>query len=195
MTADRKPLLLIVDDEKTQREGLRAVLEDTYEVYLAEDSESATGLLKSGIQTVTAHTGIEADIGYSASKRIHAAAHVDGGIEQPSREETTPSKTECPAKSHQWMCMFDIRLHQDRTRKPESDLLQEVALYVAATLLRDHVTMPADPSNAASSMVEASTGGTLPLVSCACRGCSPAECRSTAAAAGRGRSPANRSRP
>jgi len=46
VTADRKPLLLIVDDEKTQREGLRAVLEDSYEVYLAEDSESAIGLLE-----------------------------------------------------------------------------------------------------------------------------------------------------
>ena len=29
-----KPMLLIVDDEKTQREGLRAVLEDHYEVYM-----------------------------------------------------------------------------------------------------------------------------------------------------------------
>ncbi len=46
MTTDRKPQLLIVDDEKTQREGLRAVLEDQYEVYLAEDAESAIGLLE-----------------------------------------------------------------------------------------------------------------------------------------------------
>ena len=40
------PSLLIVDDEKTQREGLRAVLEDAYDVYLAEDAESAIGLLE-----------------------------------------------------------------------------------------------------------------------------------------------------
>src|SRR5947207_404477 len=38
--------LLIVDDEKTQREGLRAALEDRYDVYLAEDAKSAMELLE-----------------------------------------------------------------------------------------------------------------------------------------------------
>ena len=46
MRTERKPQLLIVDDEKTQREGLRAVLEDQYDVYLAEDVASAIGLLE-----------------------------------------------------------------------------------------------------------------------------------------------------
>jgi len=41
-----KPTLLIVDDEKTQREGLRAALEDRYDVYLAEDAKSAMELLE-----------------------------------------------------------------------------------------------------------------------------------------------------
>jgi DNA-binding NtrC family response regulator len=40
------PTLLIVDDEKTQREGLRAALEERYDVYLAEDAKSATELLE-----------------------------------------------------------------------------------------------------------------------------------------------------
>ena len=40
------PTLLIVDDEKTQREGLRAALEDHYDVYLAEDAKAATDLLE-----------------------------------------------------------------------------------------------------------------------------------------------------
>ncbi len=40
------PTLLIVDDEKTQREGLRAALEDHYDVYLAEDAKSAMELLE-----------------------------------------------------------------------------------------------------------------------------------------------------
>ena len=40
------PTLLIVDDEKTQREGLRAALEDRFDVYLAEDAKSATELLE-----------------------------------------------------------------------------------------------------------------------------------------------------
>jgi len=42
-----KPALLIVDDEKPSREGLRAALEDRYDVYLAEDAKSASELLES----------------------------------------------------------------------------------------------------------------------------------------------------
>src|SRR5436190_21045472 len=40
------PTLLIVDDEKTQREGLRAALEERYDVYLAEDAKTAAELLE-----------------------------------------------------------------------------------------------------------------------------------------------------
>src|SRR5512136_1807255 len=40
------PTLLIVDDEKTTREGLRTALEDRYDVYLAEDAKSAMDLLE-----------------------------------------------------------------------------------------------------------------------------------------------------
>ena len=40
------PNLLIVDDEKPTRDGLRAALEDRYEVYVAEDATSAIGLLE-----------------------------------------------------------------------------------------------------------------------------------------------------
>ena len=42
-----KPTLLIVDDEKTTREGLRAALEGRYDVYLAEDAQAAMNLLES----------------------------------------------------------------------------------------------------------------------------------------------------
>src|SRR5450755_733183 len=38
--------LLIVDDEKTQREGLRAALEERYDVYVAEDAKAAMELLE-----------------------------------------------------------------------------------------------------------------------------------------------------
>ena len=41
------PNLLIVDDEKPTRDGLRSALEDRYEVYVAEDSASALELLES----------------------------------------------------------------------------------------------------------------------------------------------------
>src|SRR6202789_1976225 len=42
-----KPTLLIVDDEKPTREGLRAALEERYEVYIAEDAKAAMHLLES----------------------------------------------------------------------------------------------------------------------------------------------------
>jgi DNA-binding NtrC family response regulator len=40
------PTLLIVDDEKTQREGLREALQDRYDVYLADDAKTAMELLE-----------------------------------------------------------------------------------------------------------------------------------------------------
>src|SRR5580704_17136090 len=45
-THGEKPMLLIVDDEKPTREGLRAALEDRYDVYLAEDARAAMELLE-----------------------------------------------------------------------------------------------------------------------------------------------------
>ena len=41
-----KPTLLIVDDEKSTRDGLRAALEDRYDVYVAEDAKAAMELLE-----------------------------------------------------------------------------------------------------------------------------------------------------
>src|SRR5215212_5277007 len=41
-----KPSLLIVEDEKTSRDGLRAALEDRFDVYVAEDAAGATQLLE-----------------------------------------------------------------------------------------------------------------------------------------------------
>src|SRR5437773_3459178 len=46
MSAPEKPMLLIVDDEKPTREGLRAALEDRYDVYVAEDAAAAMELLE-----------------------------------------------------------------------------------------------------------------------------------------------------
>jgi DNA-binding NtrC family response regulator len=43
-----KPTLLIVDDEKSTRDGLRAALEERYDVYVAEDAKAAMELLESG---------------------------------------------------------------------------------------------------------------------------------------------------
>jgi len=46
MNALLKPMLLIVDDEKSTREGLRAALEERFDVYLAEDAKAAMELLE-----------------------------------------------------------------------------------------------------------------------------------------------------
>ena len=40
------PQLLIVDDEKNQREGLRAALEDHFDIYLADSASAAMQLLE-----------------------------------------------------------------------------------------------------------------------------------------------------
>jgi len=75
------------------------------------------------------------------------------------------------AKHEQWMSMFGIRVRSERERKPEPDLLLEVVEEIATSCLRDHVTMPADPENANISVHDASSGGRLPVVSCAFRHC------------------------
>jgi two-component system, NtrC family, response regulator AtoC len=41
-----KPMMLIVDDEKPTRDGLRAALEDRYDVYVAENAAAALDLLE-----------------------------------------------------------------------------------------------------------------------------------------------------
>src|ERR1041385_8834526 len=41
-----KPTLLIVDDEKPTRDGLRAALEERYDLYVAEDAKAAAELLE-----------------------------------------------------------------------------------------------------------------------------------------------------
>ena len=46
MNEPLKPTLLIVDDEKPTRDGLRAALEDRFDVYVAEDAKAAMELLE-----------------------------------------------------------------------------------------------------------------------------------------------------
>ena len=69
------------------------------------------------------------------------------------------------------MSMLDIRVRSERIRKPEADVLQEAAEEIAMHCLRDHVTMPADPNDMSVSLTLTASGGRLPPVSCAFRGC------------------------
>ncbi len=43
-----KPMLLIVDDEKPTRDGLRAALEERYDVYVAGRREGGDELARAG---------------------------------------------------------------------------------------------------------------------------------------------------
>ena len=54
-----KPTLLIVDDEKTTREGLRAALEERYDTYIAEDARAAMrhSALRTGRQNMAVLRG------------------------------------------------------------------------------------------------------------------------------------------
>jgi DNA-binding NtrC family response regulator len=46
INSPHKPALLIVDDERPTREGLRSALEDRYDVYVAEDAAAAMAMLE-----------------------------------------------------------------------------------------------------------------------------------------------------
>ena len=69
------------------------------------------------------------------------------------------------------MSTFGIRVEADRARKPEADLLLEAASRLAQPCLREHVTMPGDPTNLEVPWLDVSGGGRLPPVSCVFRGC------------------------
>ncbi|MEM6885604.1 MAG: hypothetical protein AAF571_11275, partial [Verrucomicrobiota bacterium] len=45
--SDIKPTLLIVDDEQPTRDGLRRAFDDSFDVYVASDYESAMTILES----------------------------------------------------------------------------------------------------------------------------------------------------
>ena len=71
-----KPILLIVDDEKPSREGLRTALEERYEVYLAEDSKSGLELLtKERFDVLLADLRLPGDDGFQLIQRARALAH------------------------------------------------------------------------------------------------------------------------
>ena len=74
-------------------------------------------------------------------------------------------------KHVQWMSMFGISVQPNRVRKPEADILLEAADLIANSCLRDRVTLPADPANLEVPWLDVATGGRLPPVSCAFRGC------------------------
>lgn len=68
-----KPTLLIVEDEKHTREGLRRALEDHFEVYLAPDLAGASNVLSAeSIDLVLTDLKLGADSGMDVLKRCQA---------------------------------------------------------------------------------------------------------------------------
>ena len=95
-----------------------------------------------------------------------------GAAEEPQEEVVAEAQRQKLERKHtQWMSMFGIRVEADRVRKPEADLLLEAASRLAQPCLREHVTMPGDPTNLEVPWLDVSGGGRLPPVSCAFRGC------------------------
>ena len=71
-----KPTLLIVDDEKPSREGLRSALERLYDVYLAEDARSANELLTTEkIDVLISDLRMPGEDGLQLIRRARALAH------------------------------------------------------------------------------------------------------------------------
>lgn len=69
------PTLLIVDDEKSTREGLRAALEDKFDVYLAEDAATAWQLIeKEPFDVVLTDLRMAGEDGLRLIKRIKSLA-------------------------------------------------------------------------------------------------------------------------
>jgi DNA-binding NtrC family response regulator len=68
-----KANLLIVDDEKNTREGLRAALEDRYEVYVASDAKQAMNVLESeSIDLVLTDLRMAGEDGLQLIRRIRS---------------------------------------------------------------------------------------------------------------------------
>ena len=90
---------------------------------------------------------------------------------QEGTEQEGDNGCSAGAKHAQWLAMFGIRVRPERHRKSEQDLLLEAAEKVASMCLRSHVTVPADPDNTNLSLQGVSSGGRIPPVVCAFRGC------------------------
>ena len=117
-------------------------------------------------------------VGTAAEQEADQDCEVEAGDVERSRTSMEPDDlkqadqdSEVEGKKHaQWMSMFSLRVRDDRERRPEEDLCMEAAQSIAKHL-REHVTLPADPHNPHTSWTEVESGGRLPVVSCAFRGC------------------------
>jgi DNA-binding NtrC family response regulator len=71
-----KPTVLIVDDEKPSREGLRSALESHYEIYIAEDAQAATEILSSEkIDILLSDLRMPGEDGLKLIQRAKAMSH------------------------------------------------------------------------------------------------------------------------
>ena len=101
-----------------------------------------------------------------------AAIEEDQGQQHElSDQESVKDGDQLDRKREEWLSMFQICVKEDRQLKTNADLRAEVAASLAERL-RDHPTMPADPSDSKRPWLDVASGGRLPPVSCAFRGCS-----------------------
>ena len=148
------------------------------------DTSFDFGLWLQGIQTqpgsqnpiFSSHKSAATDV---PSYRKRPNEELSGEDKRDTPNGDTPSAEEMEAIEAQnaerarrqealWRSIFDVRVRAEQKRQPEEALRCQAAEAVAAKLLRKHVTVPADPNNLHESWTDVSSGGRLPVSSCAC---------------------------
>ena len=173
-------------DGTSAQKGIDSILEEQRH---AAHKEKADLLIKWMLEqaATTRHTSISGEVAKGVDSDVEGRSQIDNGIctpkiggkakgtELPTQEDIEQEgdkRCSGGAKHAQWLAMFGIRMRPQRDRKSEQDLLLEAAEKVASTCLRSHVTLPADPANTNLSFQDVSSGGRIPPVVCAFRGCS-----------------------
>ena len=125
---------------------------------VAAASSSASGLRAQTNKTGKRKVAREP---HAEIRNVSTVSSSDSGFQAETSNEAFTSKEDSARhmKSHEWMNMFDVRVRKQRDRKPDADSLLEVAAIIASSLLRAQVSM------------DVTSGLSLPVVSCACHGC------------------------
>ena len=108
---------------------------------------------------------LERQRGHAEKRKSHCTdGQDDSGGKEPEKKSEEHGQKE---KSLQWAAMFNIQCAPDRTRKPEAEILEDVARCVATECLRLRPRLPLALDGKDSPL----TGGLLPIVHCGFTDC------------------------
>ena len=98
--------------------------------------------------------------------------HADLECSPEGKEEDEEKLRRQERQEAHWRGMFNVRVREgSRERKHEFELLHEAAEIIAERCLRNHVTLPPDPTDPTRPWMDIQKGGRLPPVTCAMIGC------------------------